>query len=45
MSYDINYYHIGNGVASWYYNHDTRLRGVNCEYSHAPDIRSVRDSQ
>ncbi len=45
MSYNPDYYHIGNGVACWYYNHDTCMRGINCDYSHAPDIRSVRDSQ
>ncbi|KAK0435043.1 hypothetical protein EV421DRAFT_1988173 [Armillaria borealis] len=45
MTCDIDYYHTGNGVACWYYNHDTCMRGVNCEYSHAADIRSVRDSR
>ncbi|PBK82970.1 hypothetical protein ARMGADRAFT_1038260 [Armillaria gallica] len=43
MSYNPDYYHIGNGVACWYYKHDTSMRGINCDYSHAPDIRSVRD--
>ncbi|KAK0227240.1 hypothetical protein EDD85DRAFT_974714 [Armillaria nabsnona] len=45
MSYNLDYYHISNGVACWYYNHDTCTRGINCEYSHAPDIRSVQDSR
>ncbi|KAK0458366.1 uncharacterized protein EV420DRAFT_394466 [Desarmillaria tabescens] len=45
MFYDAGYCHTGNGVACWYYNHDTCSRGTNCEYSHAADIRSVRDSR
>ncbi|PBK83569.1 hypothetical protein ARMGADRAFT_1037743 [Armillaria gallica] len=40
MSYNIDYYHIGNGITCWYYNHNTCMQGINCEYSHAPDIRN-----
>ncbi|KAF8063561.1 hypothetical protein FPV67DRAFT_1507114 [Lyophyllum atratum] len=35
--------HVGNGVPCRFYNHDGCARGVECEFSHAPDEKSVRD--
>lgn len=35
--------HIGNGSPCPNYNHDGCSRGVNCELSHGPDYKSVRD--
>ncbi|KAH9035205.1 TPR-like protein [Lactarius pseudohatsudake] len=35
--------HEGNGFPCRYYNHDGCTRGVECEFSHAPDHKSVRD--
>ncbi|KAH9172552.1 hypothetical protein EDB89DRAFT_2166499, partial [Lactarius sanguifluus] len=38
-----NWNHEGNGFPCRYYNHDGCTRGVECEFSHAPDHKSVRD--
>ena len=35
--------HVGNGFPCPYYNHDGCKRGDECEFSHAPDHKSVRD--
>ncbi|KAF5378169.1 hypothetical protein D9615_007587 [Tricholomella constricta] len=35
--------HVGNGVPCRFYNHDGCARGADCEYSHAPDEKSVRN--
>ncbi|KAI0264886.1 hypothetical protein BC834DRAFT_970456 [Gloeopeniophorella convolvens] len=35
--------HAGNGKPCRDYNHDGCMRGAQCEFSHAPDYRSVRD--
>ena len=35
--------HVGNGVPCRFYNQLGCVKGTNCEYSHAPDERSVRD--
>ncbi|KAG5648800.1 hypothetical protein DXG03_000149 [Asterophora parasitica] len=35
--------HPGNGVPCRFYNHDGCGRGRECEFSHAPDEKSVRD--
>ncbi|GLB42978.1 putative zinc finger [Lyophyllum shimeji] len=35
--------HVGNGVPCRFYNHDGCARGAECEFSHAPDEKSVRD--
>ncbi|KAI9438977.1 hypothetical protein H4582DRAFT_107123 [Lactarius indigo] len=35
--------HWGNDSPCWYYNRDGCTRGVECEFSHAPDYKSVRD--
>ncbi|KAG6808857.1 hypothetical protein H0H92_002560 [Tricholoma furcatifolium] len=35
--------HVGNGVPCRFYNHDGCARGVACDFSHAPDEKSVRD--
>ena len=35
--------HVGNGSPCPDYNHDGCKRGVECEFSHAPDHKSVRD--
>ncbi|KAG6850357.1 hypothetical protein H0H93_014311 [Arthromyces matolae] len=35
--------HVGNGIPCRFYNHDGCARGSQCEYSHAPDEKSVRD--
>ncbi|KAG5635690.1 hypothetical protein H0H81_010393 [Sphagnurus paluster] len=35
--------HVGNGVPCRFYNHDGCGRGKECEFSHAPDEKSVRD--
>jgi len=34
---------MGNGFPCSHYNHDGCSRGVNCELSHGPDDKSVRD--
>ncbi|KAF8876227.1 hypothetical protein CPB85DRAFT_1443884 [Mucidula mucida] len=41
---DENYHHVGNGIACRYYNHGNCNKGLGCDYCHAPDVRSVRDS-
>ncbi|KAG6916623.1 hypothetical protein DXG01_006119 [Tephrocybe rancida] len=35
--------HVGNGVPCRFYNHDGCARGAECDFSHAPDEKSVRD--
>ncbi|KAG6881568.1 hypothetical protein C0993_000928, partial [Termitomyces sp. T159_Od127] len=35
--------HTGNGVPCRFYNHAGCARGAACEFSHAPDEKSVRD--
>ncbi|KAG6860442.1 hypothetical protein C0995_011082 [Termitomyces sp. Mi166 len=35
--------HVGNGVPCRFYNHNGCARGVECDFSHAPDEKSVRD--
>jgi hypothetical protein len=35
--------HDGNGIPCRFYNRDGCLRGTDCEFSHAPDNKSVRD--
>ncbi|KAG5340650.1 hypothetical protein C0989_000905 [Termitomyces sp. Mn162] len=35
--------HVGNGVPCRFYNHDGCARGIECDFSHAPDEKSVRD--
>ena len=40
-----DWHHEGNGFPCLYYNNDGCARGVECEFSHAPDRtgKSVRD--
>ncbi|PPQ97683.1 hypothetical protein CVT26_001866 [Gymnopilus dilepis] len=35
--------HVGNGIQCRFYNHDGCARGSECQFSHAPDEKSVRD--
>jgi hypothetical protein len=35
--------HEGNGIPCRLYNHDGCTRGNDCRFSHAPDLKSVRD--
>jgi len=35
--------HIGNTVSCRFYNHQGCRRAKNCDYSHMPDNKSVRD--
>ncbi|KAF8152602.1 hypothetical protein B0H34DRAFT_726777 [Crassisporium funariophilum] len=35
--------HAGNGVPCRFYNHGGCSRGTSCMFSHAPDVKSVRD--
>ncbi|KAL0575379.1 hypothetical protein V5O48_006592 [Marasmius crinis-equi] len=35
--------HVGNGVGCRFYNHGGCTRGSRCQFSHAPDDKSVRD--
>jgi hypothetical protein len=35
--------HEGNGIPCRFYNHDGCMRGNECRFSHAPDLKSVRD--
>lgn len=37
--------HVGNGIPCRFYNHDGCSRGDQCNYSHAPDEKSVRDER
>ncbi|KAL0961190.1 hypothetical protein HGRIS_006159 [Hohenbuehelia grisea] len=35
--------HQGNGIPYKFYNHDGCKKNDSCEYSHAPDLNSIRD--